>query len=136
MAIAERLPVCIFIFCAMVFGFSLNTAAQNKVVVIPLTDDGITCKGTLVGIRWCDNGDSTVTDMTTGLVWLKYADWGGKKPWRSDTSGDHDDADTRAGILQDGVVVLSDLRLNSVSYSATVQLCVIGACPRKVSLII
>ena len=66
--------------------------AQNKVVVIPLFSDGSTCAGTLVGTRWCDNGDSTVTDMTTGLVWLKFADWGGLKPWRSNTSGDYDDA--------------------------------------------
>ncbi|MBP7867017.1 MAG: DUF1566 domain-containing protein [Acidobacteria bacterium] len=33
-----------------------------------------TCNGTLSpGGRWCDNGDGTVTDMSTGLVWLKDA---------------------------------------------------------------
>ena len=26
------------------------------------------------GGRWCDNGDGTITDTTTGLIWLK--DWG------------------------------------------------------------
>lgn len=36
-----------------------------------------TCSGTLNGTRWCDNGDGTVTDLTTGLIWLKKADWGG-----------------------------------------------------------
>jgi hypothetical protein len=36
-----------------------------------------TCTGTLNGTRWCDNQDGTVTDMTTGLVWLKDAAWGG-----------------------------------------------------------
>jgi len=34
-----------------------------------------TCSGTSYGTadRWCDNGDGTVTDMTTGLVWLENA---------------------------------------------------------------
>ncbi len=32
-----------------------------------------TCSGTLNGTRWCDNGNGTVTDMTTGLVWLQNA---------------------------------------------------------------
>jgi len=31
------------------------------------------CTGTLNGTRWCDNGNGTVRDMTTGLVWLKNA---------------------------------------------------------------
>ena len=31
--------------------------------------------------RWCDNQDGTVTDLTTGLMWLKKADWGGEKKW-------------------------------------------------------
>ncbi len=31
---------------------------------------GITCSSTS---RWCDNEDNTVTDMTTGLVWMKNA---------------------------------------------------------------
>jgi hypothetical protein len=34
---------------------------------------GCTCAGTLDGTRWCDNGDGTVTDLTTCLVWLKNA---------------------------------------------------------------
>jgi len=38
----------------------------------------ITCNGTMHGKQWCDNGDGTVTDMTTGLVWLQRASWGGK----------------------------------------------------------
>ena len=36
-----------------------------------------TCNGTLNGTRWCDNGNGTVTDLTTGLIWLKDANWGG-----------------------------------------------------------
>jgi hypothetical protein len=64
---------------------------------------GCVCSGTLNGTRWCDNGDGTVTDLTTCLVWLKKADWGGKKVWT--WRGDYyypDDAHTRAGILAAG----------------------------------
>jgi len=33
---------------------------------------GYTCTGTLSTLgRWCDNGNGTVRDMTTGLIWLK-----------------------------------------------------------------
>ncbi len=45
-------------------------------------DRCITCEGTLNGTRWCDQGDGTVKDMTTGLVWLQdagcwdYMKWG------------------------------------------------------------
>jgi len=65
---------------------------------------GCTCEGTMNGSRWCDNGDGTVTDLTTCLVWLKKADWGGQKKWRCyDSDPDpYDDAHTRAGILKAG----------------------------------
>jgi hypothetical protein len=36
------------------------------------------CNGTMHGERWCDNENGTVLDMTTGLVWLQKADWGGR----------------------------------------------------------
>ena len=55
---------------------------------------GCTCSGTMNGTRWCDNGNGTVTDLTTCLVWVQDASWGGLKPWR-DPSG-YDDAHTRA----------------------------------------
>jgi hypothetical protein len=32
-------------------------------------------------IRFRDNGDGTVTDVTTELIWLKNANCFGKKPW-------------------------------------------------------
>ena len=33
---------------------------------------GVACTGTFsAGGRWCDNGNGTVTDTTTGLVWMK-----------------------------------------------------------------
>ncbi|TVQ95312.1 MAG: DUF1566 domain-containing protein [Desulfovibrionales bacterium] len=72
--------------------------------------------------RWCDNGDGTVTDLFghngrgKGLVWLKDANWGGKRAWRvneafnaqTDNREVFDDAHTRAGILSSGTAGLSD----------------------------
>ncbi|MFC2078336.1 DUF1566 domain-containing protein [Candidatus Bipolaricaulota bacterium] len=57
--------------------------------------------------RWCDSKDGTVTDMTTGLVWLKnLAGWGGWQYWTDhDWDDDYDyevDAFGRVSILEDG----------------------------------
>lgn len=42
----------------------------------------IICEGDLsTGGRWCDNADGTVTDMTTGLVWLQDAGCMGLMGW-------------------------------------------------------
>lgn len=98
--------ICLFISCF----FGSYASAQNKVVVIPLFSDELTCTGTLSpGRRWCDQGNGTVMDMTTSLVWLKKADWGGLKPWRNSSTDCsspnytcYDDAHTRAGILKAG----------------------------------
>jgi len=64
-------------FFLIIFLFSISlSVAQNKVVVIPLFGDDASCcacEGTLNGTRWCDNGDGTVTDLSTCLVWLKNA---------------------------------------------------------------
>lgn len=68
---------------------------------------GCTCTGTLVGTRWCDNGNGTVTDLTTCLVWLKDASWGGRYTFYVDTvtgTNAHD----RAAQLKHGVGGLSD----------------------------
>lgn len=65
----------------------------------------ITCEGTLSTLgRWCDTGDGTVKDMTTGLVWLKDAGWGGAFKWADPgpTSQYWQDANWRVGYLQDG----------------------------------
>jgi hypothetical protein len=44
---------------------------------------GWTCTGTLTPEkRWCDNGNGTIRDMTTGLIWLKMANWGGQSGQR------------------------------------------------------
>ena len=66
----------------------------------------IKCEGALsTGGRWCDNADGTVTDMTTGLIWLKNAGWGGRKAWME---YDFNDAHTRAGTLANGTGGLND----------------------------
>jgi len=59
------------------------------------------------GGRWCDNKDGTVTDMTTGLIWLKnVAGWGGYQHWADwdwDDDGTYEvDAWGRVGILENG----------------------------------
>ena len=64
---------------------------------------GCTCAGTLNGTRWCDNGDGTVTDLSTCLVWLQKADWGGLFAFWVDTPygvNAHD----RAAQLYDGAI--------------------------------
>jgi hypothetical protein len=59
------------------------------------------CEGTLSALgRWCDQGDGTVKDMTTGLVWLKKADWGGYLPFWDNLV--FADALYRATVLWDG----------------------------------
>ena len=64
-------------------------------------EGGRTCSGTLNGTRWCDNGDGTVTDMTTGLIWLQKADWGGLYQLYQDTL-QAENAYDRASLLKDG----------------------------------
>lgn len=67
---------------------------------------GVTCTGTLDGTRWCDNGNGTVTDLTTGLVWLKNANCFGTKKWVD--SSTWDDAQTASGMLKSGSCGLTD----------------------------
>jgi hypothetical protein len=65
----------------------------------------------LNGTRWCDNGDGTVTDLTTCLVWLKDATCVGWRPWADTTAADatrYDSALTLAGILHDGSTEFPD----------------------------
>ena len=64
---------------------------------------GCTCEGTLNGKRWCDNGDGTVTDLRTCLVWYKDAGCADSITW--------DAATIWAGVFKPGVsgcVTLSD----------------------------
>jgi len=69
---------------------------------------GGTCSGTLNGTRWCDNGNGTVTDLTTGLVWLQNANWGGERPfWVNSIDGEN--AHDRAASLKNGANGADDL---------------------------
>jgi hypothetical protein len=62
----------------------------------------IICEGTLsAGGRWCDNGDGTVTEMTTGLVWLQDAGCMGLMNW-------YDAIRTPIENLKDGICGLAD----------------------------
>jgi len=104
---------CLFVF-GIIFLLTSQAAAQNKVVVIPFftndTTPPVACTGTLsAGGRWCDQGDGTVKDLTTKLIWLKEAGWGGSKPWRNSStdcsSPDYtcfDDAHLKVGVLWQG----------------------------------
>jgi hypothetical protein len=69
-----------------------------------ITEKCITCPapGTLpAGDRWCDQGNGTVKDMTTGLVWLKDAAWGGEYAfWVNTINGTN--AHDRAAQVKDG----------------------------------
>ncbi len=74
-----------------------------------ISEKCITCGsgGTLNGTRWCDQGNGTVKDMTTGLVWLKDAAWGGQYAfWEISITGPN--AHDRAAQLKDGDGGLSD----------------------------
>ena len=57
--------------------------------------------------RWCDNEDGTLTDMTTGLLWLKNANCFGLKPWLQAASP-FNDAQTAVGTLSNGSCELTD----------------------------
>jgi len=98
----------------------IASAFADDFYVIPVQNKCGHCTGTLSsGGRWCDNGNQTITDMTTCLVWLKKSNWGGQKQWRnSATSGETqwDDAHTRASELHDGTIMqgLAVLRDGSV----------------------
>ncbi len=66
------------------------------------TYTGPVCSGELSAKgRWCDNEDGTVTDMTTGLTWLKKADWGTEYAFWANAS-DQVNALDRASSLKAG----------------------------------
>lgn len=81
---SKILSILLFFIISLLPGICL---AQNKVkvAVIPLIEEvQCKCTGILRGGRWCDNGDGTITDMSTCLVWLKTASWQGLRPQRND----------------------------------------------------
>lgn len=85
--------------------FSTTVFAADTIVIIPLNSGKLSCSGTINDSRWCDNGDGTITDITTGLVWLKNANCFGSKKW-GDAAGD--DSHTVSGRLSDPDCSLSD----------------------------
>jgi len=66
------------------------------------------CAGTLNGTRWCDNGDGTVTDLTTGLIWLKDASWAGAVSFWLNTSSGINAHDKASSLSAAGNAALSD----------------------------
>jgi len=40
-----------------------------------------TCNGNLAGSRWCDQGDGTVKDLTTSLIWIQRGDCWDRLRW-------------------------------------------------------
>ena len=66
-------------------------------------------KYSLVAVRFTDNGDGTVTDDTTGLIWLKDTNCFGTLPWPDATTVTAELADGQCG-LSDGSFA-SDWRL-------------------------
>ena len=59
-----------------------NIRREVSIFGVTGTFNGVTCGGTLSpGERWCDNGNGTITDMTTGLIWLKNVACPGEMTW-------------------------------------------------------
>jgi len=75
----------------------------------PTPPNPFTCNGAMDGERWCDNKDGTVTDMTTGLVWLQNADWGDNHAFACrDGVGQCTTIFDRVSLLKDGEKDLHD----------------------------
>ncbi|MBF0476222.1 MAG: DUF1566 domain-containing protein [Deltaproteobacteria bacterium] len=72
----------------MALYFSICSAIPAYAGELPASHGAcVACEGTLSPQgRWCDNGNGTVTDMSTGLVWLKDANWGGLYPLQAGTA--------------------------------------------------
>ncbi|MBF0476198.1 MAG: DUF1566 domain-containing protein [Deltaproteobacteria bacterium] len=60
---------------------------------LPRSRPPFRCECTAAG-RWCDNRNGTVTDTTTGLIWLKDAGWGAFTTWYN--------AEWQAGEVKNG----------------------------------
>ena len=43
----------------------------GQTTVYSANDDGTYQKGRVIGTRFVDNGDNTITDLATGLMWVK-----------------------------------------------------------------
>ena len=69
-----------------------NTVVFLCLVLVLITVVAFGCRGpqegkySLVAVRFTDNGDGTVTDDTTGLIWLKDVNCLGSLPWHEATT--------------------------------------------------
>jgi hypothetical protein len=52
---------------------TINQKAYVNGVLVTGTHSIYYCSGSMNGTRWCDNGNGTVQDKTTGLIWLQDA---------------------------------------------------------------
>jgi len=120
--IVSKRRLCPFLLIIFVLSVSIS-AAQDKVVVIPLFDDQkatgqpapIPRTGQTTtyetgddgdfqkGVAWpnprfADNEDGTVTDNLTGLIWMKQANCFGQKNWYQALSDCNTLADGSCGI--------------------------------------
>lgn len=77
-----------------------------------IKEDCPKCEGIIVGTRWCDNKNGTVTDLTTGLVWLKSASWGWVFPFWADSIKGTNAFDRAAQVKSGNPKALTD---NSVA---------------------
>ncbi len=111
------LPCCFIASTAILFPLSVSSATQGDI-----NNDGkidtseaiyalqvaagllpVICNGSMNGTRWCNNGNGTVTDLTTGLVWLRDATWGFVPHWVGTIEGLN--AHDKASEVKDGVVM-------------------------------
>jgi hypothetical protein len=73
--------------------------ATGQTTIYAIGDDGDLQKGVSASLpRFTDNGDGTVTDKLTGLVWLKNANCYGKRTWVPAVSLSNSLADGKCGL--------------------------------------
>jgi len=81
-------------------GPTMKTLNEIYDKLVPLENIAKTNRCMKLGYRFCDQGDGTVLDTDTGLVWLKDATCLGRRVWNS--------AKGEAAALIDGQCGLSD----------------------------
>jgi hypothetical protein len=87
-------------------------ASGNPIDCAGTGQDGEYQAGVSVDPRFTDNGDGTVTDNLTGLIWLQDADCFGKRDWTNALSDANTLADGLCGLADDSVA--GDWRLPNV----------------------
>ena len=88
----------------MSFWWASTTCCDRQNYSYAPEDDGGVRSGVKIPIpRYTDNGDGTVTDKLTGLIWLKNANCFGQRTWSQALSDCHSLASGSCG-LTDGSV--------------------------------